>query len=77
MSLPIAKHRYELGQFATKEDAIKDLRKPSFRLGDEDGWLIERTFVYDEEEVVLRMKTPCLRMQDLFVSLNDNDGDGT
>ena len=49
--LPIAKHRYERGQFATKEDAIKDLRKPSFRLGDEDGWLIERTFVYDEEEV--------------------------
>ncbi|MGB1766937.1 MAG: hypothetical protein ACPHJE_06195, partial [Poseidonia sp.] len=50
--LPVAKHRYEIGQYASKGDAVKDLRKPSFCLGGEDGWLIERTFVFDEEEVV-------------------------
>ena len=50
-ALPVATHRYELGQFATKEEARSTLSKPVFRLGSSDGWLIERSFIFDEQEL--------------------------
>jgi len=52
-SLPIAVHQFPLGEYETKEAARQSLleKPPSFRLGMDDGWLIERGFVYDDEKV--------------------------
>ena len=54
-ALPIAIRRFSLGDYATLEEAKEALRgqNPSFRLGSENEWLMERTFVYDGQEIVI------------------------
>ena len=52
-SLPIAVRQFPLGEYETKEAARQSLleQPPSFKLGMDDGWLIERSFVYEDEKV--------------------------
>lgn len=52
-SLPIAVRQFPLGEYETKKAARQSLleQPPSFKLGMDDGWLIERSFVYDDEKV--------------------------
>lgn len=52
-SLPIAEQDIELGDFASLEEAETALseRPPPFRLGHEQGWLMERRYLFDGEEL--------------------------
>tara|TARA_B100000900_G_scaffold397053_1_gene396981 strand:+ start:374 stop:1516 length:1143 start_codon:yes stop_codon:yes gene_type:complete len=61
-NLPIAVKRYEIGQYDSEESAQQAVQgqPPSFRLGHDSGWLIERSFVYDDEELVSEMNDHCL-----------------
>ena len=56
-NLPIAVKRYEIGQYDSQksaQQAVQD-QPPSFRLGHDNGWLIERSFVYDNEVLLSEM----------------------
>ena len=61
-SLPIATHRFSLGDYATVEEAKEFLRKqnPAFRLGSETEWLMERTFLYDGQQLDIEVAEPAL-----------------
>ena len=50
-ALPIAEQDIDLGEFESKDEAKKSLenRPPAFRLGDEEGWLMERRYLLDGE----------------------------
>ena len=52
-SLPIAQQDIELGEFETLDDARACVtsRPPAFRVGDENGWLMERRYLIDNESV--------------------------
>ena len=52
-SLPIAQQDIDLGEFETIGSATKSLQRlpPAFRLGDEDGWLMERRYLIDGEPI--------------------------
>ena len=55
-TLPIAVRQFSLGEYETKEaakEAIKD-EAPSFRLGLNDGWIIERSYRYGEETLEVK-----------------------
>lgn len=61
-TLPVAVKRYEIGQYESRKSACKAVQEqpPSFRLGLDDGWLIERSFVYDDEVLDAEMDSPHL-----------------
>jgi len=50
-ALPITQRKQHLGDFATKEEALKLLKTlhPPFELGTKDGWYIETSYVYGDE----------------------------
>ena len=52
-SLPIAEQDYEIGEFASIEEAKTKLRTcpPPFRLGHDQSWLMERRYLYGDEEL--------------------------
>ncbi|MEL0181914.1 MAG: hypothetical protein VW872_02490, partial [Candidatus Poseidoniales archaeon] len=52
-ALPIAKQDIDLGEFESMETAKESLHNhpPAFRLGKEDGWLMERRYLLDGEPV--------------------------
>ena len=52
-SLPIAEQDYEIGEFASIEEAKTKLREcpPPFRLGHDQSWLMERRYLYGDEEL--------------------------
>jgi len=56
-ALPIAEHDMDLGEFESKGAAKESLehRPPAFRLGDEDGWLMERRYLLDGEPLTHEM----------------------
>jgi len=56
-ALPIAEQDMDLGEFKTKGAAKESLehRPPAFRLGDEDGWLMERRYLLDGEPLTHEM----------------------
>ena len=61
-ALPIATRRFSLGEYATKEEAKEALcrENPAFRLGSESEWLMERTFLYDGQQVDIEITEPAL-----------------
>lgn len=61
-ALPIATRRYALGDYANAEDAKKSLEdhEPEFRIGNEKQWLMERTFIFDGEELNKDITEPSL-----------------
>lgn len=56
-ALPIAEQDIDLGEFESKGAAKKSLenRPPAFRLGDEEGWLMERRYLLDGEPLTHEM----------------------
>jgi hypothetical protein len=56
-ALPIAEQDIDLGEFESKGAAKESLehRPPAFRLGDEDGWLMERRYLLDGEPLTHEM----------------------
>lgn len=56
-TLPIAEQDIDLGEFGSVDAAKKSLghRPPAFRLGDEDGWLMERRYLFDGEPLTHEM----------------------
>ena len=50
-ALPIAEHQFKIGSFENKDQAIEELnsRCPPFKLGEDDSWMIERRYRYDDE----------------------------
>lgn len=56
-ALPIAEQDIDLGEFESKDAAKESLgnRPPAFRLGGEDGWLMERRYLLDGEPVSQEM----------------------
>ena len=56
-ALPIAEQDIDLGEFESKDEAKKSLenRPPAFRLGDEEGWLMERRYLLDGEPLTHEM----------------------
>ena len=61
-ALPIATRRFSLGEYATKEEAKEALcgENPAFRLGSESEWLMERTFLYDGQQLDIEITEPAL-----------------
>ena len=59
-SLPIATQHHECGEFATKEEALEAVAtlNPSFRLGSDQSWFLERSFSYGEELLEVRHDRP-------------------
>ena len=56
-ALPIAEQDIDLGEFESKDEAKKSLENlpPAFRLGDEEGWLMERRYLLDGEPLTHEM----------------------
>ena len=56
-ALPIAEQDIDLGEYESKDEAKKSLenRPPAFRLGDEEGWLMERRYLLDGEPLTHEM----------------------
>ena len=52
-SLPIVSKKIQLGEARNKTDAesLIDACGPSFRLGEKNGWLLKRTFLFGEQEI--------------------------
>ena len=50
-SLPIAEQDYEIGEFASIEEAKTKMEEcpPPFRLGHDQSWLMERRYLYGDE----------------------------
>ena len=52
-SLPIVSKKIQLGEARNETDAesLIDACGPSFRLGENNGWLLKRTFLFGEQEI--------------------------
>ena len=61
-TLPIAVRQFPLGEYETKDAAYQAIQEqpPAFRLGMDDGWLIERSFLYDDETMDVMIEEPHL-----------------
>lgn len=61
-TLPIAVRQFPLGEYETKDAAYQAIQEqpPAFRLGMEDGWLIERSFLYDDQTMDVMIEEPHL-----------------
>ena len=59
-TLPVAVRQFPLGEYENKEDAIQALQEqpPSFSLGTNDGWIIERSYVYGDEPMEVGLDEP-------------------
>jgi hypothetical protein len=64
-SLPIATQLHERGEFASREEAMKAMTStnPSFKLGTNNAWFLERSFSYDGEELSVEQKGPVLESE--------------
>ena len=64
-ALPVATRRYEVGEYASVEQAKKALddHEPGFRMGSDDQWLMERMYVFDGEPIAKTMSKPSLEDQ--------------
>ena len=58
----MAKKRHKIDDYATKKEAMVAAsdRPPAFTLGEEDGWFIERSYVYGVETIEVQRGTPYL-----------------
>lgn len=56
-ALPVATQRLLIGHYESAEEAIHALDRhgPEFRMGGERDWLMERTFVYDDQPLGLEV----------------------
>ncbi len=61
-SLPVATRKIPIGEFEDADAAIKAVGKrgPTFRLGGEDDWLLERTYIYGDESLCAEVANPTL-----------------
>ena len=61
-ALPIAKQQHKIGDYPTGKEAMMAASEgpPAFTLGKEDGWFIERSYVYGEETIEVQRDTPHL-----------------
>ena len=64
-SLPIATQHHERGEFASREEAMKAMASmnPSFKLGTNNTWFLERSFSYDGEDLAVEQKGPVLESE--------------
>lgn len=61
-ALPIATHRTLIGEYEEQDEALEVIkeRSPEFQLGDEQSWLIERTYIFGEERLQHTPSSPHL-----------------
>ena len=61
-SLPVATRKTLIGEFENDKAAIKAVGKrgPAFRLGGEEDWLLERSYVYGDEPLSAGVANPTL-----------------
>lgn len=61
-SLPVATRKTLIGEFENDKAAIKAVGKrgPAFRLGGEEDWLLERSYIYGDEPLSAGVANPTL-----------------
>lgn len=61
-SLPVATRKTPIGEFENDTAAIKAVGKrgPAFRLGGEEDWLLERSYIYGDEPLSAGVANPTL-----------------
>lgn len=61
-SLPVATRKTLIGEFENDKAAIKAVGKrgPAFRLGGEEDWLLERSYIYGDEALSTGVANPTL-----------------
>ena len=74
-SLPIATQHHERGEFASREDAMKAMTSmnPSFKLGTNNAWFLERSFSYDGEDLAVEQKGLSWRVSRLWMPYSTSE----